>query len=404
MTYHPTTANIAVPRTRADRFVPLAVIGSHAVQHAYGQGFLVILPAVYAGLGLGPLEAGLIDSVRRLTGGITSMGGGLVVDRLQRYRSLMLALALGLMGVGYFLAAVAPSYLLLVLAFGLATGAGSLWHPPALSILSQRFPGRRGLLIALHRASGSIGDTAGPLLVGVLLRVADWRGVLQASLVPAGAVAVSLALILRLASGASAGGRATASPSFRVVLGSLVRLFRAGSLPRLMVVAGLRGMADNALLVFLPLYLSEVLRLDPVTVGFHVSLLTGLGIVSGPLLGALSDWAGRKWVVLGVMGVSALLAAAMGLVGQGVGLTVLVGLMGSVLYAANPILQAAAMDIADGLRLEGSMIGLMWGNNALFGAISPLILGLLAQSFGLGVVFWYALVLYLAGALLTVTL
>lgn len=53
---------------------------------------------------------------------------------------------------------------------------------------------------------------------------------------------------------------------------------------------------------------------------------------------------------------------------------------------------------------EGSMIGLMWGNNALFGAISPLILGLLAQSFGLGVVFWYALVLYLAGALLTVTL
>lgn len=184
----------------------------------------------------------------------------------------------------------------------------------------------------------------------------------------------------------------------------MVRLFRAGSLPRLMVVAGLRGMADNALLVFLPLYLSEVLQLDPVTVGFHVSLLTGLGIVSGPLLGALSDWAGRKRVVLGVMGGSALLAAAMGLVGQGVGLTVLVGLMGSVLYAANPILQAAAMDIADGLRLEGSMIGLMWGNNALFAAISPLILGLLAQSFGLGVVFWYALVLYLAGALLTVTL
>jgi len=134
-------------------------------------------------------------------------------------------------------------------------------------------------------------------------------------------------------------------------------------------------------------------------VGFHVSLLTGLGIVSGPLLGGLSDRAGRKKVVLGVMGASALVAGAMGLVGQGIGLTVLVGLMGSILYAANPILQAAAMDIADGLRLEGSMIG-----HALFAAISPLVLGLLAQFFGLGVVFWYALALYLAGALPTLTL
>jgi MFS family permease len=163
-------------------------------------------------------------------------------------------------------------------------------------------------------------------------------------------------------------------------------------------------MADNALLVFLPLYLSETLRLNPVMVGLHVSLLTGLGIVTGPLLGGLSDKVGRKRVVLGVMGASAALAAGMGLLGQGVGLTVLVGMMGAILYAANPILQAAAMDIAEGLRLEGSMMGLMWGNNALFAAISPLILGLLAQHFGLGVVFWYALGLYLTGTALTLTL
>jgi len=251
--HHQTTATIAAPRTGADRLVSLSIIGSHAVQHTYGQGFLVILPAVYSGLGLGPLEAGLIDSVRRLTGGVTGMGGGLLVDRLQQYRGAILALALGLMGVGYFGAAVAPSYVFLVLAFGLATGAGSLWHPPALSILAQRFPGRRGLLIALHRASGSIGDTVGPVLVGVLLRLTDWRTVLQASLLPAGLVAVGLGMVLRSAAGASDGGPGAASLGFRTVLKSLARLFRAGSLPRLMVVAGLRGMADNALLAFLPL-------------------------------------------------------------------------------------------------------------------------------------------------------
>ncbi len=398
-----TTASLSVPTTPAPRFVPAAIIGSHALQHTYSQGFLVILPVVYSSLGLAPVEAGLIDTVRRLVGGVASMGGGLLVDRLQQHRALMLTLALGLMGVGYFLAALAPSYVLLVLAFGLATGAGSLWHPPALSILSQRFPGRRGLLIALHRASGSVGDIVGPILVGFLLRSLSWRNVLQASVGPAILVAGALALVLRSVQAGPA-PRAAGSAGFGDVFRALAALFRAGALPRLMAVAGLRGMADNALLVFLPLYLSEVLGLDPVTVGFHVALLTGLGVVSGPLLGGLSDRAGRKRVVLGIMGASAVLAAAMGLVGQGIGLTVLVGLTGAILYAANPILQAAAMDIADGLRLEGSMIGLMWGNNALFAAISPLILGLLAQSFGLGVVFWYALALYLAGAALTLTL
>ncbi len=398
-----TTVSTAAPAGAADRLVPVAVIGSHAVQHTYGQGFLVILPAIYSGLGLTPLEAGLIDTVRRLTGGVSSIGGGVLADRLRQYRPLMLALALGLMGVGYFLAAAAPSYILLALAFGLATGAGSLWHPPALSILSQRFPARRGLLIALHRASGSVGDTAGPLLAGVLLRVMDWRGVLQLSVGPALAIAGVLLVALRWVSDGP-GARGATSTGVRDLFRALARLFRAGALPRLMVVAGLRGMADNALLVFLPIYLSESLRLDPVMVGFHVSLLTGLGIVTGPLLGGLSDRVGRKRVVVGVMGGSALLAAGMGTVGHGIGLTVLVGLMGAILYAANPVLQAAAMDIADGLRLEGSMIGLMWGNNALFAAISPLILGLLAQYFGLGVVFWYAVALYLAGATLTLTL
>lgn len=403
MVQHQTAAGTTTPSAAGDRLVPAAIIGSHAVQHTYGQGFLVILPVVYSSLGLAPVEAGLIDTIRRLTGGISSMGGGLLVDRLQHYRALMLALALGLMGVGYFLAAAAPSYILIALAFGLATGAGSLWHPPALSILSQRFPGRRGLLIALHRASGSVGDTVGPVLVGILLRAMDWRTVLQLSIGPAVAIGGVLLVALRWVSAGPA-GRGKASPGFREVFGGLAGLFRAGALPRLMAVAGLRGMADNSLLVFLPLYLSEILHLDPVMVGLHVSLLTGLGIITGPLLGGLSDRVGRKRVVLGVMGASAVLAAGMGLVGQGLGLTVLVGLMGAILYGANPILQAAAMDLAEGLRLEGSIIGLMWGNNALFAAISPLILGLLAQHFGLGVVFWYALGLYLAGTALTLTL
>jgi hypothetical protein len=50
-------------------------------------------------------------------------------------------------------------------------------------------------------------------------------------------------------------------------------------------------------------------------------------------------------------------------------------------YAVSNLTQAVSLDIAEGKGLEGSMIGLLWGNNATFGALSPLLLGVLITAF-----------------------
>ena len=60
---------------------------------------------------------------------------------------------------------------------------------------------------------------------------------------------------------------------------------------------------------------------------------------------------------------------------------VLIGLLGIVRFAGANLAQAASLDIAEGRRIEGSMIGLLWGNNALFGAFSPLLLGIIIAVF-----------------------
>ncbi|MXW30852.1 MAG: hypothetical protein F4Z88_09060 [Chloroflexi bacterium] len=60
---------------------------------------------------------------------------------------------------------------------------------------------------------------------------------------------------------------------------------------------------------------------------------------------------------------------------------VLVGLLGIFRFAGANLAQAASLDVAEGRHIEGSMIGLLWGNNAFFGAFSPLLLGIIIAWF-----------------------
>ena len=66
------------------------VIGAHALEHMYGRAFLVLIPQIYVALGLAPIQAGLLDAVRQLSGGATSMTGGFFVDMFQHRRAHIL--------------------------------------------------------------------------------------------------------------------------------------------------------------------------------------------------------------------------------------------------------------------------------------------------------------------------
>ena len=45
----------------------------------------------------------------------------------------------------------------------------SLWHAPAFSILSNRYPDRKAYALGVHISGASAGNSLGPLLGGLLL-------------------------------------------------------------------------------------------------------------------------------------------------------------------------------------------------------------------------------------------
>ncbi len=159
-------------------------------------------------------------------------------------------------------------------------------------------------------------------------------------------------------------------------------------------------------MLWLPLYLQEAQGMGSLGIGVHVGLLSGVGIVSVPVIGVLSDRLGRNRVIFMVLMVQAIIAVLMALVGSGIILTILVGFMGAFLFALNPLVQAGALDLAEGKRLEGSMIGLLWGSNAAFSGVSPVLAGFLitSTSLGYGILFWYIAAVKVVAGLLAITL
>jgi len=366
------------------------VVASHTLQHLYGEGFYVILPAIYTSLGLTPIAAGFIGTVRQICSGVASMLGGFMIDRLQHRRTLILYLSLTIMGLGYLLVGVSPTYLLIVLSVGLAGAAGSLWHPAAISLLSQQYPERRGFMMGLHRSTGNAGDTLGPLIVGALLLVMAWQNILFGAFPVALILAFLLWVVLHWAGGwqERAGGTA-AKRRLGEQFGALKKLLKSRELILLLLVSGISGLGQGSLMLWLPMYLQEAQGMGSLGIGMHLGLLSSVGIASGPLLGILSDRVGRKGVIFIVLMAQVIIATLMALVGGGLMLTILVGFMGAFLFALNPLVQAGALDLAEGKNLEGSMIGLLWGNNAAFGGLSPVLVGFLITSLGYGVLFWY---------------
>ncbi len=386
-------AQDAKPRTKGS-VMATTLVGAHAFEHLYAHSIPIIILAIITEFELGALSVGAVVAIRSIFGGVTSTAGGFLVDLFHHRVALVLSISTFMIGLGYLLMSIAPSYLLILCALALGSMGSALWHPPALGLLARRFPERRGLFISMHRSTGSIGDVIGPLAAGALIAGAltwsggvgdgavevswplpwgtvDWRYILGFSTPVMFIATVAIFFLLRNA-GSERPVNVDVGARMRTNWAGMKDAFNGTGMWAIFTVSAVRGMADRSLVFLVPLYLIA-LGVDEFQAAIHVMLMVLPGILFGPLIGGLSDRMGRRPLIIFIMGVTTLLTLAIVFVsndGYTWLITLFVAIYGMMNFSVNNLTQAAAADIAAGRRLESSFLGLMWGNNTLFGAIA----------------------------------
>ena len=184
--------------TNGEKATAAGVIAAHTIEHIYTRGFIVLLPHIAASLGLSPVMTGAIDGSRQVSSGLIGVIAGILSDMYQHRRGQMLAIAMLIIGFGYFAVSLVDNlYVLVIIAVMVGNAGSGLWHPPALGLLAERFPKRKGFVISLHRSTGSLGDFIGPIIIGALLAVLVWQDVLRYGMILILPLFLAIAVFMR---------------------------------------------------------------------------------------------------------------------------------------------------------------------------------------------------------------
>jgi MFS family permease len=379
----------------------------HSLTHWYPATFFMLLPIIGNEMGLSYSQIGFVMTCQYAAGALSNVPGGMLVDVWGKKGQLM-ALSLFWVGFPYLMMGFSTEYWMLLLCVVFVGIGNNLWHPTAIPLLGRMFPQRKGLALSLHGMGGNVGDALAPLAVGALLTTLSWREIVVLNVVPGAAMAMLILFFMgtltfapkvnkeqsesvgassKPAQGAAAALPDGASQSMDSYLAGLRTLMQTPGLFFLTLSSGFRSMTQGTLLTFLPLYLANEMKYDVFWVGAGMALLQLTGFIAAPIAGHLSDTMGRKTILMSSFGMSGVVLLLMTVAGNSPWFVFLIAMLGFILYAARPIMQAWMLE-ATPKNMGGTAIGLMFGMQSGAQAIAPILGGMVADRFGLLAAFY----------------
>lgn len=140
-----------------------------------GQASLGILqPSIQTELNLSLSEASWIFNAFMLGFALSAGVGGRLADHFGHKRAIVAGLALS--SVGFVIAALAPSFAVLVAGLAIAGVGASPLYPSAVAFVANRVPdSTRGQVMGLVALIGSAVFSVQPIVAGILAVTASWR-------------------------------------------------------------------------------------------------------------------------------------------------------------------------------------------------------------------------------------
>jgi FSR family fosmidomycin resistance protein-like MFS transporter len=369
---------------QTDSLLWLIALG-HTFTHWCPATFYLLLPYLVKELGLTYSQAGFLITIRVAANLLVNIPAGMLVDIVGK-KALLMALALLATGVPYFLVGVSHTFFWVALFMAFVGVGNYLWHPAAISTLSEKFPDKRGFAIAIHAVGPNIGESIAPLLVGVLLLFLSWRSVLFVNLIPG----IVIAFILWKFLFGKLESRAPSKQGLNVreYFSGMKKMAQNPSILLLVLVAGMRSMTQQGLHTFLPIYLTHDLGLSSALAGLYLSITQTAGMIGTPIAGSISDRRGRKRVLTaGLFSTSIVLFILAYFRMNWLFITAL-AFLGFFLYAVRPVIWAWVLDLSP-KELGGSMVSFFSGSQSLLSSLSPVICGFIADRWGILAAFYF---------------
>lgn len=333
-----------------------------------------LLPLFASDLGAGASAIGFVMGASTVTGIFLKLPAGAWSDILGR-RPLLLSGALVFAALPFTYLGVSTLAALVMLRF-VHGSATAIFGPVASASVSDVAPSsKRGAWLSAYSTAQGAGQALGPVLAGYLIAVSRF----DLAFVAAGTIGLAAPLIV---AGWRSGPTAPASRArwqdFKAAIEEVARhrLVLATSAAQ-----AAQFVMNGALNAFLPLYGRDVVGLTAPQLGWLFGMQTATTLAIRPLIGFLSDRAGRRWVIaLGLtMGSAAVLAMS--------GVSELWELVGAVaVYAAGVATTTAATSafITDVTRRAryGAAHGVFGTIYDVGDALGPIAAGILVAAVG----------------------
>ena len=363
----------------------IVLASAHLVTDAYNNFLPPLMPLLIQKFNLTLTLAGFLVTIRAIASFFTQPAVGYISDRT----GMRLFVLLGPLVTGIFISllGIAPSYWFLALCIILGGIGNSALHPQGAAMIGDIGNRRAGFSMSVWQIGGTLGMALGPLIVTLVVSIFGLRGTVYTIVL---GVIITVFLFRFLSESPS---RKELSNAYSLRKNLFPRI---GSLAVLWVLVVIRGATGMSFMNFLSVLLTQKGR-SLLTAGLGVSMYSGGGALGAFIGGTLSDYVGRKKVMLASFLLSPIVLFIF-LKSHGIlslGFLVIGGLF---MWSTTPVIIVAAQEIAPENRtlISSMMMGVGWG----VGAVLVTITGLLGDTIGLEKALQWILILPLIGVAL----
>ncbi|MFX1484693.1 MAG: MFS transporter [Promethearchaeota archaeon] len=366
-------------KTRASYSVLAAVTIAHFLNHVYTGALSPFLPLIQTELFLSYTQVGIITSAAVVAMTVSHFVVGYLGDRGSSWRDSFISASILLSAGAMVLTSYAPGFLILAI-FQLFLGIGaSGYHPSVFPALAEKFRQKDLAKATGTQAMGGLIGMAVIPFLGVTLLV--WLGGWRPSLIALGILGfiifIPFILLMRQSRAGYVEGFIEKEDECEGADGWTKNYYLG------LLLMGLRGMSFRCTSLLMPLYLVETYPVDLIWAGYLTTIMLSAGLVGEIISSILSDRMNKRvlFLVLSTGFATPALLLLNYSLSEGVLIAMLI-VIGFFFYLGVPANTAFLTEVSP-RESRGMAFGLLFSIGAIPGAVSPIIFGIIGDSYGL---------------------